>query len=87
MPSTLEVEKNIREMVEGIISFCTREQQGDNFFRVEKKLRKYVAELGCLFLQLMLILLCHVNSSQILTCCDVSSCCLRKQRSISYCRR
>ncbi len=55
MPSALEIEKNIREMVEVIICFCTHEQKAHNFFRVEKKLRDYVSNLGCLFLQLMLL--------------------------------
>ncbi len=55
MPSASEIEENIREMVEGIVYFCTHEQQGNNFFSLEKKLRNNVSELGCLFLQLMLI--------------------------------
>ena len=55
MPSALEIEKNIKKMVEEIMYFCTHEQHDTTFFSLEKKLRSYLSELGCLFLQLMLV--------------------------------
>lgn len=50
----MEIEENIKEMVERIVAFCTDELQDDTFFDLEKKLCREVAKLGCLFLQLML---------------------------------
>ncbi len=55
MPFALEIEENIGKMVERIIYFCTHRQQDDNFLSVEKELHNYLSELGCVFLQLMLI--------------------------------
>ncbi|MCP4341091.1 MAG: hypothetical protein GY799_19930 [Desulfobulbaceae bacterium] len=51
----MEIEENIGKMVEGIVYFCTHKQHDSNFFSLEKELHNYLSELGCLFLQLMLI--------------------------------
>ena len=55
MPSVVTIEEKIREEVESIINFCTQEQETENFFTLEKKLHVRLSQLGCLFLQLLLI--------------------------------
>ena len=55
MPSVVTIEQKIREQVDAIIDFCTDEQGTENFFTLEQKLRVQIFQLGCLFLQLLLI--------------------------------
>jgi hypothetical protein len=55
MPSVVTIEQKIREHVEANIDFCTHEHETENFFTLEKKLRVRIFQLGCLFLQLLLI--------------------------------
>lgn len=54
-PSVEEIKQKIRDQVEDTINFCTREQEENNFFGVEKKLKNQISHLACLFFQLYLM--------------------------------
>ena len=54
-PSVEEIKQIIRDQVEDTISFCTQEQEENNFLGVEKKLQNQISHLGCLFFQLYLM--------------------------------
>jgi len=53
--SVEEIKQNIRDNVENIIIFCTKEQGGANFFSIEKMLQSHISQLACLFFQLYLM--------------------------------
>jgi len=54
-PSVEEIKQNIRDQVDNIINFCTIEQDGSNFFSIEKELQSHISQLACLFFQLYLM--------------------------------
>jgi hypothetical protein len=53
-PSVEQVSKEIRSKCEKIIHFCTNEARTD-FYKVEQSLQTQLYQLGCLFMQLVLI--------------------------------